>query len=179
MLMAAVLLFLQEAEPMTHLHQLGLSTNVGTGIRFTVPYQDGIACGQAGKRVCTTQIPAFIELGLAFGILESMDLVADLRVGVASDFTTTHDFHFAPGIKYFIDPAKPFKYYATLQLVFDNEDFGGTVSSFDFGLRNADGIQYELWRNFGIFAQFGDTLGFTRWLRIELDFAAGVQGRFP
>ena len=178
--MLAVLLFLQTAEPMSHLHQFGLSVNGGGGVRFTVPYSDGIPCETPpSKRVCTTAIPGFMEFELAYGAFESLDIIADLRLGVGSDFTNQHDFHFAPGIKYFIDPDKQFKYYATLQIVFDNEDFGGAVSSFDFGLRNADGIQYELWRNFGIFAQFGDLLGFTRWLRIELDFAAGVQGRFP
>jgi hypothetical protein len=178
-LMLAVLLFLQTAEPMTHLHQVGLSINGGGGVRFTVPYQEGIPCGQAGKRVCTTAIPGFIEFELAYGAFNSLDVIADLRIGVGSDFTSTNDFHFAPGIKYFIDPELQFKYYATAQLVFDNEDFGGVVSSFDFGVRSALGLQYELWRNFGMFAQFGATLGFTRWLRIELDFAAGVQGRFP
>lgn len=177
--MLALLLFLQTAEPMSHLHQIGLSINGGSGVRFTVPYNDGIPCGQAAKRVCTTAIPGFMEIGLSFGVLTSLDLIADLRIGVGSDFTGTNDFHFAPGIKYFIDPDNQFKYYATGQLVFDNEDFGGAVSSFDFGVRSALGLQYELWRNFGLFGQFGATLGFTRWLRIELDFAAGVQGRFP
>ena len=179
--MLAVLLLLQTAEPMSHLHQVGLSFNAGSGYRFIVPYNDGIFCGQDGKRVCTSHVPAFMEIELSYGAFESLDLIADLRFGLESDFTTTHDFFFAPGIKYFIDPNNAFKYYATGQLVFDSEDqmAVNSAASFDFGVRSALGMQYELWRNFGLFAQLGATLGFTRWLRMELDFAGGVQGRFP
>jgi hypothetical protein len=178
--MLALVLLLQTAEPLTHLHQMGLSMNAGSGFRFIVPYEDGLPCGEAGKRVCISHVRAFLELGLSYGVATSLDVIADFRFGLESDFTTTTDFHFAPGVKYFMDPEGPLKFYATGQLVFDNEDQMTTrVSSFDFGLRNADGVQYEIGRYFGVFAQFGDTLGFVRWLRIELDFAGGVQGRFP
>src|SRR5262249_9541683 len=110
----------------------------------------------------------------------ALDLIADLRFGIESDFTTTNDFFFAPGIKYFIDPDRIVKLFATFQVVFDSEDQKApSLGSFDFALRNANGLQYEMWRNFGLFVQFGETLGFVRWLRIELDFAGGIQGRFP
>jgi hypothetical protein len=167
-------------EPLTHYHQFGLSLAPGAGYRFIAPYNEGEPCGQNGKRVCLSHVPAFLELEMAFGITASLDLIADLRFGVEQDYTTTTDFFFAPGIKYFIDPNSLFKLYTTIQLVFDHEDESASgVDNFDFAIRNANGLQLDLWRNFGVFAQLGETLGFVRWLRIEIDVAGGVQGRFP
>jgi hypothetical protein len=168
------------AESLSHRLQLGVSLAPGVGYRVIFPYSDGQFCGTAGKRVCTSHLPAFLELEAAFGVSTSVDLIADFRFGAESDFNTQHDFFFAPGIKYYVDAERAFKLYTTFQLVFDSEDQpGSNVDSFDFALRNANGLQYEFLRYLGLFAQFGETLGVVRWLRFELDFAGGVQGRFP
>ncbi|HJZ88496.1 MAG TPA: hypothetical protein VKN99_25160 [Polyangia bacterium] len=171
--------------PMDHHNQFGLSLAPGVGYRVIFPYNDGEFCGDLKdngqpKRVCTARLPWFLELEVAFGILSRLDLIADFRFGLEQDFNTSHIFFFAPGIKYFIDPEKAFKLYATFQIVFDDESqMNPNVNDFDFALRNANGLQYELARYLGLYAQFGETLGFVRWLRFELDFAWGVQGRFP
>jgi hypothetical protein len=34
-------------------------------------------------------------------------------------------------------------------------------------------------RNLGFYLQFGETLGFRRWLRFEIDGGVGVQARIP
>jgi hypothetical protein len=169
----------------SHRFQGGVSLAPGLGYRVIFPYDEGQPCGEfkddgTPKRVCTSRLPVFLELELAFGVTTSLDLIADFRFGLEKDFTPGKAFFFAPGVKYFIDPEKAFKLYASFQIVFDDEDQGASnVDNFDFALRNANGLQYEVLRQLGLFAQFGETLGFVRWLRFELDFAVGVQGRFP
>jgi hypothetical protein len=38
---------------------------------------------------------------------------------------------------------------------------------------------YEVMRNLGLYIQFGETLGFVRWMRFEIDVGVGVQARLP
>jgi hypothetical protein len=170
---------------LAHLHQVGISLAPGLGYRVIFPYKDGEFCGETKdsggpKRVCTSRLPWFLELEAAFGVTRSLSVIADLRFGLEEDFNTSHLFFFAPGVKYFSGPDARLKFYTTFQLVFDNEDQHNTsLDDFDFGLRNANGLQFDFNRYVGAFAQFGETLAFVRWLRFELDFAFGVQGRFP
>jgi hypothetical protein len=44
---------------------------------------------------------------------------------------------------------------------------------------NANGFMFEVMRNLGFYIQFGETLGFVRWLRFEIDAGLGVQARIP
>ena len=53
------------------------------------------------------------------------------------------------------------------------------IKNNDFGVRNANGLMFEVMRNFGFYIQFGETVGFVRWLRFEIDGGAGVQARIP
>ena len=38
---------------------------------------------------------------------------------------------------------------------------------------------FEVMPDLGFYVQLGDTMGFVRWLRFEVDLGAGVQARFP
>jgi hypothetical protein len=38
---------------------------------------------------------------------------------------------------------------------------------------------YDPIRNVGFFVQFGETMAFRRWFRIDLDVGLGAQIRFP
>jgi hypothetical protein len=38
---------------------------------------------------------------------------------------------------------------------------------------------YDPIRNVGFFVQFGETMGFRRWFRIDLEVGMGAQIRFP
>ena len=53
------------------------------------------------------------------------------------------------------------------------------MKDYDFGVRNANGVMLEVMRNLGFYLQFGETVGFVRWLRFEVDGGIGVQARFP
>ena len=49
----------------------------------------------------------------------------------------------------------------------------------DFGVRNSNGFMFEVMRNLGFYVQLGETVGFVRWLRFEIDGGVGVQARIP
>jgi hypothetical protein len=170
--------------PLDHRHQTGLALMPGLGYRVVVPYRDNLPCGDssndASKRVCTSAVPFFLDLQLSFGVSRRIDVVADLRFGIAEDpASKTNQFALAPGIRVWLDQDVQLKFYTTVQLLYDRTDYHGVVASNDFGIRNSNGLMYDVIRNVGFFFQFGESFGFRRWFRIELDAGLGVQVRFP
>jgi len=163
-----------------HKNQLGISVLPGIGFRGIFPYQEMVNCGQQGKRVCTGVLPLFLDVQPSFGFAEHWDVLVDMRFGIGTDFTTSHQFAIAPGVRYWVDPELPTKFYATIQGVFDaTAQHTPGIKDNDFGFRNANGFMFEVMRNLGFYVQFGETLGFRRWLRFEIDGGVGVQARIP
>jgi hypothetical protein len=163
-----------------HKNQLGIAVMPGIGFRGVFPYQEMINCGQQGKRVCTGLLPFFMDVQPSFGFAEHWDVLVDLRFGIATDFTASHQFAIAPGFRYWVDPELPFKFYATVQGVFDaTAQPDPKLKDNDFGIRNANGFMFEVMRNLGFYFQFGETLGLRRWLRFEIDGGVGFQARIP
>jgi hypothetical protein len=167
---------------LTHDFQLGVSAMPGTGYRVIVPYQDGKGCGDHSgaslRPVCTSAIPTFLDLQIAFGITPQVDFVTDLRLGLERDFAHQKQFAVAPGFRFWMDAEENLKFFTTLQGVIDHSPSPGVASN-DFAIRNANGMMYDFLKNVGIFLQIGETLGVLRWLRMEFDVGAGVQLRFP
>jgi hypothetical protein len=167
-------------ESLLHKNQMGIAVLPGIGFRGIFPYGEMVNCGQQGKRVCTGLLPLFMDVQPSFGFAEHWDALVDLRFGLATDFTSSHQFALAPGVRYWVDPELPTKFYATLQGVYDAtaQHIPG-IKDNDFGFRNANGFMFEVMRNLGFYLQFGETLGFRRWLRFEIDGGVGVQARIP
>jgi hypothetical protein len=163
-----------------HQDQFGLAVLPGSGYRIIAPYQDMVPCGQQNKRVCTGWLPFFIDVQPSFGLTRHWDALVDLRFGVQADFSQSHQFAVAPGFRYWVDPDLDMKFFATFQGVYDlNPQHDPGVKDYDFGVRNANGFMFEVMRNLGFYLQFGETLGFVRWLRFEVDGGIGIQARFP
>jgi hypothetical protein len=163
-----------------HKYQLGIALLPGAGFRGIAPYEDGINCGEQAKRVCTGKLPFFIDVQPSFGFAEHWDVLVDLRFGIESDFTRSRQFAIAPGVRYWVDPELPFKFFATIQGVFDATAQGDPrLANNDFGVRNSNGLMFDVMRNLGIYIQLGETLAFRRWLRFEIDGGVGVQARIP
>jgi len=166
-----------------HRHQTGLSLMPGIGYRIIVPYKDNVDCfdsSDASKRVCTNGVPFFLDFQLSFGVTTRLDLIADIRFGVVKDISSSRQFAIAPGVRVWLDPDINLKFYTTAQALWDGTDYPpGSVPSNDFGLRNSNGLMYDMIRNVGLYVQFGESIGFRRWFRIELDAGLGVQVRFP
>lgn len=163
-----------------HLDQFGVSVLPGTGYRIIAPYKDNVPCGQLNVRVCSGRLPFFIDTQASFGFARRWDVIVDLRFGVEADFSQSHQFVVAPGVRYWVDAERPAKFFATIQGVYDlNPQHDPGVKDYDFGVRNANGFMFEVMRNLGFYLQFGETVGLVRWLRFEVDGGIGVQARFP
>ena len=170
-----------------HKFQTGLSIMPGSGYRLIVRYKEGQFCGDSSgipnKPVCAHYVPVFLDFQLAFGVATRADVILDLRFGLQSDPAVpgNHQFAVSPGLRFWLDQEVALKFYTTLQFVYDHTDFSssGRIRSSDVGMRNANGLMYDPIRNVGFFVQFGETIGFMRWFRIDLDIGLGAQIRFP
>lgn len=172
------------APPVRYDHRLqtGLALMPGVGYRVVVPYKERQDCGDpedAGRRVCANGVPFFLDLQLSFGATRRLDVLLDVRFGVAKPDFHGRQFALAPGVRFWLDQDVPLKFYTTVQALYDSTDYYGTVATSDFGLRNANGLMYDVIRNVGFYAQFGESIGFRRWFRIEIDVGLGVQVRYP
>ena len=164
---------------LVHKYQLGIAVLPGIGFRGIFPYEESIHCGQQAKRVCTGMLPFFIDVQPSFGFAEHWDMLVDLRFGIVTDFTTSHQFAVAPGFRYWVDPELPFKFYATIQGVFDaTAQNNPRLKNTDFGIRNANGFMFEVMRNLGFYIQLGETIGFVRWLRSRSTAAWAFKPEF-
>jgi hypothetical protein len=172
-----------------HKYQTGLSIMPGSGYRLIVRYKEDQNCGDSSglqsKPVCAHSVPFFLDFQLSFGVAARADLIADIRFGLQSDpaIPGNHQLVLAPGLRFWLDQDVALKFYTTLQFMYDYTDFSGSltahISSSDYGVRNANGLMYDPIRNVGFFVQFGETIGFVRWFRIDLDVGLGAQIRFP
>jgi hypothetical protein len=163
-----------------HRDQFGLAVMPGSGYRIIAPYKDNVPCGQINTRVCAGRIPVFLDAQASFGFAARWDVIVDMRFGLEADFSQSHQFAVAPGVRYWVDADQPTKFFATFQGVYDlNPQHEPGVKDYDFGVRNANGFMFEVMRNLGFYLQFGETVGLVRWLRFEVDGGIGVQARFP
>jgi hypothetical protein len=172
---------------LSHKYQIGLAARAGTGYRVIAPYHDEF-CGQWDKEVggdkksvCGSRQPVWLEISPSFGVTSSLEILVDVRIyleNLDESLTKSRGYFFAPGIKYYTDPESFFKFFATGQVVFENQDYGGTVSSFDVGIRSAIGINFDIVRYVGLYLQGGIILGLNRWMTFTVDFGAGFQVRY-
>jgi hypothetical protein len=158
----------------------------GAGYRVIVRYNEDQTCidakGPDSKAICTNDVPAFLDFGLSYGLTAGIDLLAEVRLGLALDDAVGvgRQFALSPGLRFWLDRDRPLKIYTALQVVHDRtRQSQAAVANTDWGVRNANGLMYDFVRNFGAYFQLGETLGFTRWFRIELDVGLGVQLRYP
>jgi hypothetical protein len=175
---------------LSHKGQVGVSLGVGTGYRGILPYDDGEFCGDkndmgANDDLCIGRSPFSLDIGLSYGISRKLELLLEMRVGLEADFgssTTADDgpkvSRFAPGVKLYVRDVGVTKFYSTLQLVIGTTDYP-TNSTKDFGIKQTNGLQFDLHKTVGVFFFFGEQTGWKRWLRFEMDAGLGIQARFP
>jgi hypothetical protein len=183
---AATLPFRQRPPEIDHRHQFSFSVMPGVGYRVIARYEEEQSClddtRDESKWVCTSDVPLFLDLQLGYGISSRLDVLADVRLGLARDdvLGVGRQIAVAPGLRIWLDRDVRLKFFTTAQLMFDATRQGqDSVRNTDFGLRNSNGLMYDAVRNVGIYLQFGETVGFVRWFRIELDIGLGLQVRLP
>ncbi|MBA2543106.1 MAG: hypothetical protein H0V17_25925 [Deltaproteobacteria bacterium] len=179
---------------LSHHKQFLLSIRLVEGLRAIAPY-DGEYCGDTDitrpnqfAAVCTGRTPFSLDLELGYGIAQKIDVFLELRLGLESDFGSsqsdvegTRQFHISPGARFFFGDAGSSKLFTTAQVVFDMsgyQNLAGAGLGTDFGVRNMNGIWFDLDRAYGFYVFVGETATFSRWLRFELEAGVGVQGRY-
>lgn len=180
----------------SHKGQLGLSLRAGLGIRAIVTYDNSHYCGATDSStttgnapVCSGRAPFSLDFEAGYGVAPRVDLIAELRLGLESDFGSSigatngpRMLHLAPGARFFFDDSKRSKLFTTAQLVVDlagYDDAGGMGRGNDYGVRNLSGLWFDLSPAYGVYAYIGETATFARWLKFELEAGIGVQGRYP
>ncbi len=179
---------------LSHYHQVEASIRLSTGLRAIAPYNDEYCGSTDASRpngfaaVCTGRSPFALDFELGFGVAHKIDAFIELRLGLESDFgmsqtdtNGTHEIHFSPGARFFFGDVGSSKLFTTAQVILDTSSYhnlaGGTLSA-DFGLRNLNGLWFDLDPAYGFYVFVGETASFARWLRFELEGGIGVQGRY-
>ena len=186
------------AEPATafsHKGQFEVSARLALGLRAIATYGDENYCGKTDASntngnapVCTGRAPFALDLEVGYGVAKRIDTFVEMRIGLEADFGSVagmtngpHPFHISPGARFFFSDAKRTKLFTTAQVVFDfagYEDAAGKSRGSDFGMRNMNGLWFDLDKAYGVYGYVGETATFVRWMRFELEAGVGFQGRY-
>src|SRR5438045_2721403 len=70
-----------------HGGQLKIYSQVGSGYRLIFPFNKGDYCGDtSSSSSCKDFEPFWIELGVGYGITDSLEILTDVRLGLGADF---------------------------------------------------------------------------------------------
>lgn len=180
---------------MEHTGQFGISLRLALGMRAIAPYSKDVYCGKTDKStstgfapVCVDRSPFVLDLEASYGLRARLDAFLELRLGIEADFGSApnatdgpHIVHISPGVRVFFSEAKRSKLFSTAQLVLDfsgYKDATGIARSSDFGVRNLNGLWFEIDRSYAVYGFVGETLTFVRWLAFDLEAGVGFQARY-
>jgi hypothetical protein len=184
------------AADFSHRHQFGLSLRVAAGLRAIATYDNNDYCGGVDTTttshnapVCTGRTPFSFDVEASYGVARKVDLIIEGRFAVESDFMASqtamtsgpHPVRIAPGVRLFYSEGIHSKLFSTAQLVFDftgYKDQAGASRGNDIGVRNINGLWYDLTHDYGIYGYFGEGMEFARWFDMELEVGVGFQARF-
>ena len=179
----------------SHKGQLELSIRIPVGLRAIAPYDSANYCGGTDSSakfgnapVCTARAPFSLDFELGYGVHRRIDALLEIRVGLEQDFSSSpgatdgpHPFHVSPGARFFFSEGASSKLFTTAQLVFDFSGYkavGGSDRGSDFGVRNLNGLWFDVDKHYGFYGYIGETATVVRWVRFELEAGIGVQGRY-
>lgn len=179
-----------EKDGLSHKGQFGVSLGLGSGYRGILPYDEGEFCGDrndmgANDDLCIGRTPFSVDIGLSYGVNRKLEVFLEMRVGLESDFGTNPSADdgpkvrmFAPGVKLYIRDVGVTKFFSTLQFVLDTTGYTTNDSS-DYGIKQTNGLQFDVHKTAGVYFFFGEMVTWERWLRFQMDLGMGIQARFP
>src|SRR5687767_13727530 len=179
-----------EEPDVSHKNQFGLHLQGVLGYRAIVTYDEEY-CGDlkqddggGNSAACYGRSPFGLDIGLAWGVLDRLEVLLEMRVGLERDIGAAPGmdgprmFALAPGVKAYLGRIGEMAFFSTLQLPIDFTSFD-QVDKNDFGIRNVNGLQLDLHRTFGVYVMFGEEVSMRRWQRFELEAGLGALARFP
>lgn len=178
-----------DEDTFSHKGQIGINIQGGMGFRALFPYDEEF-CGELkgdgtgeNKPNCLARSPFGIDFHLGYGVLDTLELFAQARIGLERDIGANtmsegpRIFELAPGIRGYIGEVGSSRFFSTLQFSLDLTDYH--IDGADYGVRNTNGFQLDLHKTFGIYLYFGEVVSWRRWLRFEVEAGVGLQARFP
>jgi hypothetical protein len=178
---------------LSHRLQVSVDIAVGVGAAFIFTYKDTVWCGKGSPdlendSVCTGLAPVFIDFGLGFGVLDALEILAELRLGLMNDMVGNRPLMVMPGLRLWVDPKLPFKIGLAFQMVIDltrqdspeqQLNLPEKGRKLDLGARFYAQIQYDFLRYVGLFGRVGVVGTFQKWVGFNLEAQLGIQARFP
>jgi len=163
--------------------QVGLHAKVGSGYRGIFRDADEY-CGVNGEDLCLARTPLFLDLGVSYRVLERLDILFEVRVGLERDFGATpavkgvRNHAYAPGVKVYFKDAGTAKFWSSLAFEIETTDYPQKPET-DYGMRLTNAFQFDPHHTVGVYFFFGPVFAWKRWLRFEIEGGVGLQARFP
>ena len=178
-----------------HKGQFGLSMQFALGMRGILPYHDEY-CGERSEATgtgfadfCFARAPIPLDLVLSYGLNDKVEVLLELRFGLERDFGGTpgatsgpRPHIYMPGVKAYFSESGRSRLFSTLQLLFDTTGYtdpAGEELGLDWGMRNVNGLQFDVHRAVGLYVFLGDLVTWDRWLTVQVEAGIGIQGRLP
>jgi hypothetical protein len=179
-----------------HKGQFGLAMQFSVGMRGILPYNEEY-CGERAENgegtnfadFCFERSPIPIDLLFSYGLNANVELLLEMRFGLERDFGGTpsetsgpRPRMYAPGVKAYFSESGKSRLFSTLQVMFDTTGYttpAGEEIGLDWGVRNVNGLQFDLQRAIGIYFFLGELVTWDRWLSVQVEAGLGIQGRFP
>jgi len=171
-----------DAESLDHEYQVGIRIGAGVPFFFGIRYASGPPCDDDGSSFCFFVGSGVVDLDLSFGVTPGLEITAMGRIGmVGVEPTENNVLQTGLGIRAYIAPESLFKLFLGARAMLDLTP-SGAVSSWgdvDFGVRGEVGVQLDVLRYLGFYAQIGVNILFLRSFGVSPDATGGVQVRFP
>lgn len=170
-----------------HQRQVSIRFAAAEGARLAIRYGNGDPCGGTGAIFCYGRAPVLFDAVLGFAPISYLEVEARVRFGETVNNGEVSAGGSLPvaagiGIRYYGTDQSPLKFIFGFAAMIDFTAPGsGAAARFpsDIVFRAEEGLQYDLARYFGVYAQLGETISFLRSLALIVDAGIGIQGRFP
>ena len=170
------------SDPLEHGGQVGVRIGAGVPYVFGIKYGEGARCSDdPGETFCRHFGASVLDLELGFGVTDGTEVSFSSRFGLTDDVAAnTAPVTLGLGIRAYGSPDSIVKLFFGGRILLDvTSSDVPEWSSVDVGFRGEFGLQVDVARYVGIYAQLGETLAFLRSLYFISDVTGGIQIRFP
>lgn len=183
-----------------HGHQFALRAGVVGGYRMIFRYDKSPYCttpdtskggAKDQQKFCGNGAPLAVDLGLGFGVFDTVEPYFWARFGFAGEGSTNTEpiIVLGAGARIYTNSDSKFKVFVEPAVGAELEGgagsalwkYGGVTPEYktDFLFHLGVGPQYDFARAFGAYLNFGITTGVVRYIHTEIEGNLGVQLRVP
>jgi hypothetical protein len=169
----------------THKGQFSLRLGFGGTAYFAIKTARGPRCNDHDDTFCRGLGVALVDAEMAYGPTDGMEITTLIQVGFANDpLAQTLPIIVGLGLRLYPSPhdrVKPFFGFRAVLKYLDMKVgvLGDEISSWDGGIRAEGGLQVEITRAVGVYAQVAISIFFVNDFTMPFDFTGGAQVRFP